>query len=116
MIAMLFLVTVALLLLTSPQYIRYIISSSVNYTTSPQAFASFYLFIHASNKLFVTNYCINFFMYVTSGTKFRLDLNKLFSSNTSTVTNEQEIQVTKSSIVQHIIYNLDVIFLDSLIL
>ena len=77
MIAMLFLVTLAVLILTTPQFTRYIVSSSVNYTSSPQAFASFFLFVHVSNKMFVTNYSINFFLYVISGKKFRSDMLKL---------------------------------------
>ena len=77
MIIMLFLVTVALLLLTSPQYVRYIVATSWDYNSTPEGFASFYLLVHVSNKLFTTNYCINFFLYVTSGTKFRSDLKNL---------------------------------------
>ena len=85
MIAMLFFVTIALLLLTLPMYARLIVASSVDYNSSPEAYASFFLLIHVSNKLFVTNNCINFFMYVISGTKFRNDLKFLFGKGLAAV-------------------------------
>ena len=99
MIAMLFLVTIALLLLTSTQYVRYIVASSVDYNSSPEAYASFFLLIHMSNKLFVTNYSINFFMYVISGTKFRTDLHKLFFGKQA-ILNANESTIATAALAQ----------------
>ena len=76
--AILLLVTFTLLILTTPAYMFFIYIQVVDYTSSPQAFASYFLFYHASFALQVTNYGINFFLYVISGKKFRTDLMKLF--------------------------------------
>ena len=76
--AILLLVTFALLILTTPAYMFFIYIQVVDFTTSPEAFASYFLFYHSSFALQVTNYGINFFLYVISGKKFRTDLMKLF--------------------------------------
>ena len=41
-------------------------------------FAGYYLYSNVAQKLHVTNYGINFFLYVISGRKFRVDLLKVF--------------------------------------
>ena len=76
--AILLLVTFALLILTTPAYIFFIYIQVVDFTASPESFASYFLFYHSSFALQVTNYGINFFLYVISGKKFRTDLMKLF--------------------------------------
>ena len=50
----------------------------VDFNASPEVFAGYFLFYHAGYKLQLTNYGINFFLYVISGKKFRTDLKKLF--------------------------------------
>ena len=72
--AILLLVTFALLILTTPAYMFFIYIQVVDFTASPEAFASYFLFYHSSYALQVTNYGINFFLYVISGKKFRTDL------------------------------------------
>ena len=76
--AILVLVTFTLLILTTPAYMFFIYIQVVNYTASPESFASYFLFYHSSFALQVTNYGINFFLYVISGKKFRMDLMGLF--------------------------------------
>ena len=71
---MLLVVTTAFLLLTSPQYIRYIIFSFINITKDEQTFAFATMFYHLTNKLFYTNSAVNFFLYCIAGSKFRSDV------------------------------------------
>ena len=78
LIAILFLVTTALLLLTFPQYVRYAAAAIWDYKVDPDSYASFIMLYHTSNKLFVTNNCINFALYVLSGNRFRRDLVNMF--------------------------------------
>ena len=75
---MLLVVTTAFLLLTSPQYIRYIIFSFLNITKDEQTFAFATLFYHLTNKLFYTNSAVNFFLYCIAGSKFRSDVRLLW--------------------------------------
>ena len=44
-------------------------------------YSGYYLFYHVAQKLYHANYGINFFLYVTSGQKFRSDMVKLFRRN-----------------------------------
>ena len=76
---MLLLVTFTFLLLTLPQYVRYLVAILWNYTTSPQDYANYILLVHISNKLFFLNSGCNFFLYCLSGRKFRQDLMRLFT-------------------------------------
>ena len=76
--AILLLVTFTLLILTTPAYMFFIYIQVVDFISSPEAFASYFLFYHSSYALQVTNYGINFFLYVISGKKFRTDLMGLF--------------------------------------
>ena len=80
--AILLLVTFTLLILTTPAYMFFIYIQVVDFTSSPEAFASYFLFYHSSYALQVTNYGIHFFLYVISGTKFRTDLKRLFVKTT----------------------------------
>ena len=80
--AILLLVTFALLILTTPAYMFFIYIQVADFTASPETFASYFLFYHSSYALQVTNYGINFFLYVMSGTKFRTDLKRLFAGKT----------------------------------
>lgn len=68
---MLLLVTFALLLLTGPQYIRYIVYTVVDERKTTKSYAFFILFVHVSNKLSFCNSSVNFFLYCFGGSKFR---------------------------------------------
>ena len=52
----------------------------VNFSTgnTPYYYAGLHLFHQVGGKAFYTNHGINFFLYVTSGQKFRTDLKKMF--------------------------------------
>ena len=78
MFAILLLVTFSMLILNTPAYMFFIYVQVANFTDSPKAFAEYFLFYHSSYVLQVTNYGINFFLYVISGKKFRRDLISLF--------------------------------------
>ena len=75
---MLLVVTTAFLILTSPQYIRYIIFSLLNITKDEQTFAFATFLYHLTNKLFYTNSAVNFFLYCIAGSKFRSDVKLLW--------------------------------------
>ena len=76
--AMLLLVAFSFFILITPLYVFILYSSFVDYKSSPKAFAGFYLFYNVMHKMYYTNNAINFFLYVISGQKFRMDLVKLF--------------------------------------
>ena len=77
----LLLVTFSFLILSTPGYVFYIINLLMDFTKTPKAFAGYYLFSNVAQKLNVTNYGINFFLYVISGKKFRTDLMNIFRVN-----------------------------------
>ena len=97
--AILLLVTFALLILTTPAYMFFIYIQVVDFTASPEAFAGYFLYYHASYCLQVTNYGINFFLYVISGKKFRTDLLRLFQKNKKPNENISAMQSVTSSII-----------------
>ena len=68
---MLLLVTFALLCLTGPQYIRYLVYTLVDPSNDPWMFASYIFFVHVSNKLSFCNSSVNVFLYCMGGAKFR---------------------------------------------
>ena len=74
----LLLVTFAFLILTTPAYLFYFYGMFVNFRKSAQSFAEYYLFNNAARQAYITNYGINFYLYVLSGKKFRSDLVSLF--------------------------------------
>ena len=76
---LLLLVTFAFLILTTPAYFLILYVNFVNYTKSPRSFADYYLVYNIGQKTYYTNYGINFFLYVISGTKFRSDLVNIFN-------------------------------------
>ena len=76
--AVLLLVTFSMLVLNTPAYMFFIYVQVANVDSSPKVFGDYHLFYHTAYKLQVTNYGINFFLYVMSGTKFRTDLVTLF--------------------------------------
>ena len=74
---MLLVVTFALLLLTIPQYLRYVVYKVIDAPSSPSDVASFILLYHITNKLIFTNSAVNFFLYSLSGSKFRSETLRL---------------------------------------
>ena len=78
---MLLVVTTAFLVLTSPQYIRYIIFSFLNITQDEETFALATLLYHMTNKLFYTNSAVNFYLYCIAGSKFRTDVRLLWKQH-----------------------------------
>ena len=70
--AMLILVTFALLILTIPQYLRYLVFSLIKYKHDPQLYATYILLYHSSQKIAFINNAINFFLYCFSGSRFVL--------------------------------------------
>lgn len=75
----LMLVTFALLLLTGPQYIRYLVYLIVDPSKDPWMFAVYILFVHVSNKLSFLNSSVNFFLYCFGGSKFRKEAYRIMS-------------------------------------
>ena len=71
---MLFGISLAFLLLSLPQYIRYFISALSDFDDDPVQLANFLLLFSVSNKLYVLNTAINFYIYAVTGRTFRKDL------------------------------------------
>ena len=76
--ATLLLVTFAFLILTTPAYLFFFFVLVIDFFKTPRRFAGYYLFYNVSHKLYISNYGINFFLYVISGKKFRTDLRNIF--------------------------------------
>ena len=75
----LLLVTFAFLIVTSPAFIFFVVNLLHDFTKTPKKFAGHYLFAMVAQYLQLSNYGINFFLYVISGQKFRNDLVNIFS-------------------------------------
>ena len=78
MFTMLLLVAFAFLILAIPMNIIDYIRLSRDFTKTPEDIALSYLLNSIGEKLYYTNFGINFYLYVVSGRKFRSDLGKLF--------------------------------------
>ena len=74
----LLLVTFGFLFLTTPAYVLFVYINFGNFTKTPKTYAGYRLFHSVAQKLYYTNYGINFYFYVISGKKFRGDLVELF--------------------------------------
>ena len=96
----LLLVTFGFLALTTPAYAMYFYVMFVDYGQSAYLLAGFSLFYSVAQKAFYTNYGINFFFYVISGSKFRADLVGLFKKS-KLVSNTLSDSVTKMSSLQN---------------
>ena len=96
--AMLLLVAFSFFILITPLYTFALYSQFVNYTSSPKAFAGFYLFYNIMHKMFYTNNAINFFLYVVSGNKFRTDLVKLFKKKDNVSLSNRSLSTSISRI------------------
>ena len=77
-------VTFAFLILSTPAYSYLLYVVLYDYETSPQSFANFILFESIQRNVYISNYAINFFLYVISGRKFRSDLRRLFRCHIET--------------------------------
>ena len=77
-IAMLLLVTFGYLILVTPGYLMLFYTMFVDFTKSPKTYAEFTLVSSIGQKMFYTNFGINFYLYVISGQKFRKDLMSLY--------------------------------------
>ena len=66
------------------------------FLTVSKSFATYYLFYHVSHKIYITNYGINFYLYVISGRKFRTDVKNLFPfiKNRSNKTHKESVVST----------------------
>ena len=76
--AILLLVTFTFMILSTPPYTFFLFYTFYDYLQSPKSFAVFHMSYHIIQKMYFTNFGINFFLYVLSGKKFRTDLMKLF--------------------------------------
>ena len=70
---MLVLVAILFLVLNAPTYVRFVYTSLFKAKTARE-YASFFLFMQISQKLYLLNNCINFALYMGSGRKFRKEL------------------------------------------
>ncbi|ELT90022.1 hypothetical protein CAPTEDRAFT_225492 [Capitella teleta] len=78
----LLLVSITMLLLTLPQYVRYVYYSIVNYKETSREHARYILWYNITNKLFFTNHSINFISCSICGSNFREELKRLFQCKT----------------------------------
>ena len=95
----LLLVTFGFLILTTPAYIFFLYVMFVNFFATPRMFAGYYLFYNVAQKMQFSNYGINFFLYVMSGSKFRIDLNKLFECNAQPIRNSSSNSTEAISVI-----------------
>lgn len=70
-------VSFTMLLLTLPQYTRYVYYSIVDYHQSPRDYAHYILWYNITNKLFFTNHAIHFVLCYISGSQFRAELKRM---------------------------------------
>ena len=75
---MLLLVAFALLILSVPNCLLYIMLQLYDYTRTLERYSNIHLFGHLSNKLYIANSALNFFLYCIGGSKFRSDLLAVF--------------------------------------
>ena len=95
---MLLLVTALFLILMIPTYIRSLYTAFVD-RDSPERYARLIFFYHLTNKLYHTNNGINFFLYCTSGQKFRGDLKDLLHcSEVSSIYDGEKLQSNATDI------------------
>ena len=95
----LLLVAFCFFVLITPRYIFLLYSTFVDYKNNPETYAGFFLFYNIMHKMFYTNNGINFFLYVTSGKKFRNDVLHLFKckSNVNVISKSSTQLSTKLS-------------------
>ena len=96
--AILLLVAFAFLILTTPAYIFFLFVMFIDFSTSPRLFAGYYLFYNVAHKMQFTNHGINFFLYVISGKKFRIDLRNLFPGSNNPKVNRESVVTNSESL------------------
>ena len=101
--AILLLVTFSFLILITPTYLFFIYTNYVDYEKTAKSFAEFYLLFNIVQKMYYTNFGVNFYLYVMSGQKFRKDLMNLFKLKISgfkerSVSNSSEVQTRHTSV------------------
>ena len=100
--ATLLLVTFAFLILTTPAYLFFFFVLVIDFFKTSRRFAGFYLFYNVSHKLYISNYGINFFLYVISGKKFRTDLRNIFPDFKKRNSSKQsQITITDNVSISH---------------
>ena len=99
----LLLVAFAFLVLTTPGYVILLYVNFIDYTKSAYSLAEFHFTYSLSQKFYYTNFGINFYLYITSGKKFRKYLLTLLKCNRE---NSNQNFVTLSSDSQTIISTL----------
>ena len=86
LVVMLLLVTFTLLILTLPQYIRYVVYLIMNSRADAEAYATYILVYNITQKLYFTNSMCNIFLYAIGGSKFRQDVKELFCRRSKRLT------------------------------
>ncbi len=82
---MLVAVSFVFLVLTLPLFLLCIVYTLVEYKDCPQSYALYVMLYNLTNKLYMTNNAINFYVYSLTGSRFRRDLKQLC---TSRITND----------------------------
>ena len=77
LVIMLLLVAFALLILTMPQYVRYVVYLIVDNRANVEVYATYLLLYNLTQKLWFTNSMCNIFLYAIGGSKFRQDVKDL---------------------------------------
>ena len=95
----LLLVTFGFLILTTPAYVFFFYINIVDFTATPKTYAGYLLFHSAAQKLHYTNFGINFYLYVISGSKFRADLLALFLKKKESQNSENSTSVSVISAI-----------------
>ena len=95
----LLLVTFGFLVLTTPAYAFFFYINIADFTASPITYAGYLLFHSAAQKLHYTNFGINFYLYVISGSKFRADLLTLFLKKKESQHSENSTSVSAISAI-----------------
>lgn len=79
LVIMLLTVTFALLILTAPKNLHYVIFLLVDYKQDAQIYAVFNLLYQVTVLMYYTNSAVNFYLYCLSGSKFRQEAWQLLS-------------------------------------
>ena len=78
---MLLSVAFVLVILSLPNYIKFIFYVIVDFNQDPQSYAIYHLVNLVVSQMQTTNHAVIFFLYCLSGTKFRSELQSLFISS-----------------------------------
>ena len=95
----LLLVTFGFLILTTPAYAFFLYINIADFTATTNTYAGYLLFHSIAQKLHYTNFGINLYLYVISGSKFREDLLRLFIKKKKSRNLENNTPVTSVSTI-----------------